>query len=83
MTPEEEKLFELMRSAYPYRNLQREEFDQVLRMLSEGFSTKRGRRGALIHHDAINHRVRGRRKGGHDYCVGFPQPEYFGDVAGP
>ena len=30
-------------------------------MLAEGFSTKRGRRGALIHHDAVNHRVRGRR----------------------
>ena len=30
-------------------------------MLAEGFSTKRGRRGALVHHDAINHRVRGRR----------------------
>src|SRR5262249_6384441 len=25
------------------------------------FSTKRGRRSALIHHDAINHRLRGRR----------------------
>ena len=35
--------------------------DDVLRMLSEGFSTKRGRRSALLHHDAINHRVRGRR----------------------
>jgi ATP-dependent Lhr-like helicase len=57
----EEKLFDLMKSAYPYRNLTREEFDDVLRMLSEGFSTKRGRRAALIHHDAINHRVRGRR----------------------
>src|SRR5437773_5031576 len=30
-------------------------------MLAEGFSTKRGRRAALIHHDAINHRIRGRR----------------------
>jgi ATP-dependent Lhr-like helicase len=30
-------------------------------MLAEGFSTKRGRRAALIHHDAVNHRVRGRR----------------------
>ena len=30
-------------------------------MLAEGFSTKRGRRGALIHHDAVNHRMRGRR----------------------
>src|SRR5437016_322780 len=50
-----------MRSAYPYRNLTRQEFTDVLRMLSEGFSTKRGRRGALIHHDAVNHRVRARR----------------------
>jgi ATP-dependent Lhr-like helicase len=61
---EEDKLFELMRSAYPYRNLTRKEFDDVLRMLAEGFSTKRGRRAALIHHDAINHRVRGRRGAG-------------------
>jgi len=61
---EEDKLFELMRSAYPYRNLARKEFDDVLRMLAEGFSTKRGRRAALIHHDAINHRVRGRRGAG-------------------
>jgi ATP-dependent Lhr-like helicase len=30
-------------------------------MLAEGFSTKRGRRASLIHHDAVNHRVRGRR----------------------
>src|SRR6266481_3669881 len=58
---EESKLFELIRSAYPYRMLTREEFDDVLRMLAEGFSTKRGRRSALIHHDAVNHRVRGRR----------------------
>jgi ATP-dependent Lhr-like helicase len=61
---EEDKLFDLMRSAYPYRNLTRKEFDDVLRMLAEGFSTKRGRRAALIHHDTINHRVRGRRGSG-------------------
>ena len=30
-------------------------------MLAEGFTTRRGRRGALIHHDAVNHRLRGRR----------------------
>jgi ATP-dependent Lhr-like helicase len=58
---EEEKLFALMRSAYPYRDVSREEFDEVLRMLAEGFSTKRGRRAALIHHDAVNGRVRARR----------------------
>ena len=58
---EEERLFELMQSAYPYRNLTRKEFDDVLRMLAEGFSTRRGRRSSLIHHDAVNHRVRARR----------------------
>ena len=58
---EEGKLFELVRSAYPYRHLDYAEFQEVIRMLAEGFSTKRGRRGALIHHDAVNHRLRGRR----------------------
>src|SRR5438874_1371299 len=58
---DEQRLFDLMRSAWPYRELSRQEFDDVLRMLAEGFSTKRGRRAALIHHDAINHRVRARR----------------------
>jgi ATP-dependent Lhr-like helicase len=58
---EEEELFELMRSAYPYRHLTRKEFNDVLRTLAEGFSTRRGRRSALLHHDAVNHRVRARR----------------------
>ena len=30
-------------------------------MLAEGFSTRRGRRGALIHYDAVNRTLRGRR----------------------
>jgi ATP-dependent helicase Lhr and Lhr-like helicase len=55
------KLLELVRSAWPYRNLTSEEFDNVIRMLAEGFSTKRGRRAALIHYDAVNQRLRGRR----------------------
>jgi ATP-dependent helicase Lhr and Lhr-like helicase len=58
---DENEFFELVRSAWPYRNLTRGELDQVVTMLAEGFSTKRGRRSALIHHDAINHRLRGRR----------------------
>jgi ATP-dependent Lhr-like helicase len=58
---DEERLFELARAAYPYRNLSREEFNKVVRMLAEGYSTKRGRRGALLHHDAVNQRVRARR----------------------
>jgi ATP-dependent helicase Lhr and Lhr-like helicase len=58
---DESELFELAGSAWPYRNLKREEFDSVVKMLTEGFSAKRGRRGALIHHDAVNRRLRGRR----------------------
>ncbi len=58
---DENEFFELVRSAWPYRNLAREAFDNVVKMLAEGFSTKRGRRAALIHHDAVNHRLRGRR----------------------
>ncbi|HEY6206305.1 MAG TPA: DEAD/DEAH box helicase [Chthoniobacterales bacterium] len=58
---DENELFELVRAAWPYRNLARNDFDSVVKMLAEGFSTKRGRRAALIHHDAVNHRIRGRR----------------------
>src|SRR3954465_11603825 len=58
---DEAALLQLFRRAYAYRNLGREEFDDVVRMLAQGFSTRRGRRGALIHHDAVNGRIRGRR----------------------
>src|SRR6266480_171564 len=57
----EDGLFEMIRRAYPYRNLAREDFDAVVRMLSEGFTTRRGRRGAYLHHDAVNHRLRARK----------------------
>ena len=58
---DENEFFDLVRSSWPYRNLTREEFGSVVEMLAEGFSTKRGRRSALIHHDRVNHRLRGRR----------------------
>ena len=57
----EDELFELMHRAWPYRDLTRKDFDEVLAMVAEGFATKRGRRGALVHRDEVNHRVRGRR----------------------
>ena len=57
----EDELFDLCRRAYPYRDLQRTEFDEVVLMLAQGFATRRGRRAALVHHDAINSRIRGRR----------------------
>jgi ATP-dependent Lhr-like helicase len=57
----EDALFQTVRRAYPFRNLARKEFDEIIRMLADGFSTRRGRRSAYLHHDAVNHRLRGRR----------------------
>ena len=57
----EDALFQMVRAAYPFRNLSRETFDAVVRMLSEGFATRRGRRSAYLHHDAVNHRLRARK----------------------
>ncbi|MGH8284708.1 MAG: DEAD/DEAH box helicase, partial [Steroidobacteraceae bacterium] len=57
----EDGLFALVRRAWPYRDFDRRDFDEVVRMLAEGFTTRRGRHGALIHRDAVNHVLRGRR----------------------
>jgi ATP-dependent helicase Lhr and Lhr-like helicase len=54
-------LLAVMRRAYPYRNLSSEDYAAVVSMLASGFSTRRGRRGALVHHDAVNGILRGRR----------------------
>ena len=57
----EEELFELVRRAWPYRDLERTAFDAVVAMLSDGFATKRGRRAALVHRDEVNGMLRARR----------------------
>ena len=57
----EDRLFALCRRAYPYRDLTREEFDEVMRMLADGFTTRRGRRAAYVHYDGVHRRLRGRR----------------------
>jgi len=57
----EHELFDLVRAAYPYRNLARADFDSVVEMLAEGVATSRGRAGALVHRDRVNRRLRGRR----------------------
>ena len=56
-----DELFELFRNAYPFRNMQRAEFDTTVAMLAQGYSTRRGRRGTHLHFDAINNRLRARR----------------------
>jgi ATP-dependent helicase Lhr and Lhr-like helicase len=57
----EDSLFALVRRAYPYRNLGRNDFDEVVAMLSEGISARRGRYGAYLHRDRVNGRVHARR----------------------
>ncbi|MBS0150756.1 MAG: DEAD/DEAH box helicase [Nitrospira sp.] len=57
----EDELYQLVRRAYPYRELERATFDQVVQMLAEGIATNRGRGLAYLYHDRINHRVKGRR----------------------
>lgn len=56
-----DRLYALARRAYPYRELPRAEFDALVEMLSEGIATGPGRTTALLHRDAVNGRVRGRR----------------------
>ncbi len=58
---DEDEVFALVKRAYPYRDLSRELFDSILEMLSEGIASRRGRYGAYIHHDRVNHKLRARR----------------------
>jgi ATP-dependent Lhr-like helicase len=57
----EADLYALVRRAFPYRELERTEFDRIVHMLAEGISTNRGRGLAYLHHDRIHHTVKGRR----------------------
>ncbi|MBB3221133.1 DEAD/DEAH box helicase [Pseudoduganella umbonata] len=59
----EDALFDLVRGAMPYAALARDRFDAVLRMLTEGFNSRQGVRGAYLHRDAVSGTVRGRRGG--------------------
>ena len=54
-------LYALFLQAWPYRELQREEFNAIVKMLADGYSTRLGRKGALLHLDVINNRVSARR----------------------
>ncbi len=56
-----EALYDRFRVAEPYRDLTLHDFEQVVQMLAEGYSTQRGRRGAWLHYDAVNRVMRARR----------------------
>jgi ATP-dependent helicase Lhr and Lhr-like helicase len=57
----EDELFGLVTRAGPYRKLTREEFDEVVDLVSVGIETGRGRRMAYLHRDRVGGRLRGRR----------------------
>ena len=60
----EDELFGLVTRAWPYRRLTREEFEEVVELVSVGIETGRGRRMAYLHRDRVNGRLRGRRGAG-------------------
>ena len=54
-------LYDFCRTAYPYRDLPREKFDQVVTMLSEGVAPREGRSTAYLHRDGVNGVLKARR----------------------
>ena len=57
----ETELGDLIRGAVPYQNVCPIKLEQVLEMLSEGVSDRRGRNGAHVHRDRVAGMLRGRR----------------------
>ena len=57
----EDDLYGMVRKAWPYRDLSREAFDAVVRMLAEGFTTRKGRRSGLVHRDEVQGRILAKR----------------------
>src|SRR6476661_2801204 len=60
---DEDALYDWTRRAWPYASLERKDFDAVVRMLADGFSTRRGQRAGYLHRDAVHKRLRGRKGG--------------------
>ncbi|MCC8395319.1 DEAD/DEAH box helicase [Paraburkholderia sp. MMS20-SJTR3] len=59
----EDALFAMLRRAAPYAQLTREQYDAVLRMLADGYTSRQGPRAAYVHRDAVSGTLRGRRGG--------------------
>jgi ATP-dependent helicase Lhr and Lhr-like helicase len=57
----EDALFTQFTQAWNYRELTREQFNDVLTMLSDGYATRRGRQSAYLHRDQINGTLRARK----------------------
>ena len=58
---EEDALFNVLRRAYPYRNLTRALFDELVTLLNTGIESSRGRYGAYLLRDGVQHQLHPRR----------------------
>jgi ATP-dependent Lhr-like helicase len=58
---DERALYRVFRCARPYRHLEERRFLELVKMLANGFNTRRGRRGDYLHRDAVNGILRPRR----------------------
>ncbi len=57
----EDALLTLLRRAYPYRELSESDYEDVLTMLCDGITAKRGRYGAYLQRDRVHKILRARR----------------------
>ncbi|CCE22067.1 DEAD/DEAH box helicase [Methylotuvimicrobium alcaliphilum] len=57
----ETELYQAFCKAWPYRELTEMQFSAVVKMLADGFHTRRGRRGAYLHRDAVHGMLRPRK----------------------
>jgi ATP-dependent Lhr-like helicase len=58
---DETALYNTLRRAYPYRNLTREHFDELLALLHNGIESSRGRYGAYLMRDRVQGHLHARR----------------------
>jgi ATP-dependent helicase Lhr and Lhr-like helicase len=58
---DEDTLYHVLCRAYPYRNLTRELFDEIVTLLSEGIESSRGRYGAYLLRDGVHRQLHPRR----------------------
>ncbi|MTV37067.1 DEAD/DEAH box helicase [Duganella radicis] len=59
----EDGLYQLVRRASPYAQLDRRHYDDVLHMLTDGYTSRQGVRGSYLHRDTVSGTLRGRRGG--------------------
>jgi len=58
---DETALYNVLRRAYPYRNLTREHYEELLALLHNGIESSRGRYGAYLLRDRVQNHLHARR----------------------